>query len=54
MVVVKYILEWISPVNNLNAEGFELSAAQSMAKPSARPCALMVYLGVLVRFLSMV
>jgi hypothetical protein len=48
--VVRYILESISPVNNRRDEDPE--EAQSIAKPSARPCELMVNVGAFVRDLS--
>jgi hypothetical protein len=41
--VVRYILEWISPVNNRREDGPD--AAQSIAKPSAFPCELIVKTG---------
>jgi hypothetical protein len=50
--VVRKILECISPVNNRRDEDPE--EAQSIAKPSARPCELIVNVGVFVRDFSKV
>jgi hypothetical protein len=45
--VVKYIFEWMSPVNSRNDEGFvSPEDAQSMANPSACPCEPMLKTGV--------
>ena len=55
VVVVRKILECTSPVRRRSADGFASPEdAQSIAKPSARPCELIVKAGVCVRALSTV